>query len=246
MASASRKIVLVRLHEWLHEPCRDQLETPKSSGIYGPFESEYDLRRRVPSLKKPELTLLAKSGAFNWTREKHRRRTALWNAERAGQYAGTLFENIPDEHEIQAIAPLRLMTIEERLVADFEKHRSDAWPAPDGISPAEMNTASVLLAASLKGMPDGMYARIAGAVIARQRPGTAKGFIFLSLEDETGISNAIINPYLYERNRIAVTRGKLLRIEGTLQNQDGVINVRASALYVLTLSDVHVRSHDFH
>jgi error-prone DNA polymerase len=110
----------------------------------------------------------------------------------------------------------------------------------------EMNTAGVVPASSLHGMPDGTYARIAGAVIARQRPGTAECFIFLSLEDETGISNAIINPQLYERNRITVTRGKFLRIDGTLQNQDGVINVRASAVHVLALSDVDMRSHDFH
>jgi error-prone DNA polymerase len=83
-------------------------------------------------------------------------------------------------------------------------------------------------------------------VIARQRPGTASGFVFLSLEDETGISNAIINPHLYERNRVAVTRGKILRVEGTLQNQDGVISVKASGVCVLDLSDVDVRSHDFH
>src|SRR5207245_6092296 len=98
----------------------------------------------------------------------------------------------------------------------------------------------------LRAIPDGIYTCIAGAVIARQRPGTAEGFVFLSLEDETGISNAIINPYLYERNRAAVTRGKFLRIEGTLQNQDGVINLRASAVRVLKLSEVEVRSHDFH
>ncbi|MES2390906.1 MAG: OB-fold nucleic acid binding domain-containing protein [Acidobacteriota bacterium] len=100
--------------------------------------------------------------------------------------------------------------------------------------------------ASLREIPDGTYTRIAGAVIARQRPGTAEGFIFLSLEDETGISNAIINPQLYERNRITVTRGKFLRVDGTLQNQDGVINVRASAVHVLALSDVEMQSHDFH
>jgi error-prone DNA polymerase len=93
---------------------------------------------------------------------------------------------------------------------------------------------------------DGIYTRIAGVVIARQRPSTASGFIFLSLEDETGISNAIINPHLYERNRVAVTRGKILRVEGTLQNQDGVISVKASVVRVLTLSEVDVRSHDFH
>lgn len=83
-------------------------------------------------------------------------------------------------------------------------------------------------------------------MIARQRPGTASGFIFLSLEDETGISNAIINPSLYERRRVAVTRGKFLRVDGTHQNQDGVINVRACAVYVLKFSEVEVRSHDFH
>ena len=212
----------------------------------GPYASEYDLRRRVSSIKKPELTLLAKAGAFNWTGEKHHRRTALWNAERAGQSAGPLFEHIRDEYELQIVSPLRPMTTEERLVADFGSTGVTLGPHPMAYHRAEMNAAGVLPAASLRGMPDGTYARIAGAVIARQRPGTAEGFIFLSLEDETGISNAIINPQLYERNRITVTRGKFLRVDGTLQNQDGVINVRASAVHVLALSDVDMRSHDFH
>ncbi|WP_260735488.1 OB-fold nucleic acid binding domain-containing protein [Tunturiibacter lichenicola] len=159
---------------------------------------------------------------------------------------GQLFENTPDEYEQQATAPLRLMTTDERLVADFESTGVTLGPHPMAYHRAELNAAGVLSAASLRGMPDGMYTRIAGAVIARQRPGTAEGFIFLSLEDETGISNAIINPHLYERNRVTVTRGKFLRVEGTLQNQDGVINVRASAVRVLTLTDVNMRSHDFH
>jgi error-prone DNA polymerase len=110
----------------------------------------------------------------------------------------------------------------------------------------ELNHDGITPAANLRRIADGTYTRIAGAVIARQRPGTASGFIFLSLEDETGISNAIIHPTLYERNRVAVTRGKFLRVDGTLQNQDGVINVRASAVHVLKLSAVDVRSHDFH
>lgn len=214
--------------------------------IDGPFSSEYDLHRRVPSIKKTELTLLAKAGALNWTGEKHHRRTSLWNAERAGQSAGPLFQNIPDEHELQAIAPLNPMTTEERLVADFQSTGVTLGPHPMAYHRAQMNAAGILPAASLRGLPDGTYARIAGAVIARQRPGTAQGFIFLSLEDETGISNAIINPQLYERNRVTVTRGKFLRVDGTLQNQDGVINVRASAVHVLDLSDADMKSHDFH
>jgi len=138
------------------------------------------------------------------------------------------------------------MTSEERLVADFGGTGLTIGPHLMSYHRADMNRAGVTPAADLRRKPDGIYTRIAGVVIARQRPGTASGFVFLSLEDETGISNAIINPHLYERNRVAVTRGKILRVEGTLQNQDGVISVKASAVRVLDLSAVDVRSHDFH
>ena len=218
----------------------------ESRRMDGPFTSEYDLQRRVPSIRRGELTLLAKVGAFNWTGEKHHRRTALWRAERAGQSVGPLFEDVPDEHELATATPLRTMTTEERLVADFSGTGLTMGPHPMAYHRAEMNRAGVIRAADLRTMPDGMHARIAGAVIARQRPGTAEGFIFLSLEDETGISNAIINPQLYERNRVAVTSGKFLHVEGTLQNQDGVVSVKASAVRVLRLSDADMRSHDFH
>jgi error-prone DNA polymerase len=218
----------------------------ESREVDGPFASEYDLQRRVPSVRKTELTLLAKVGAFNWTGEKHHRRTALWRAERAGQSIGPLFANTPDEHELQTSAPLPPMTTEERLVADFGGTGQTMGPHLMSYHRADMNRAGVTPAADLRRKPDGIYTRIAGVVIARQRPGTASGFVFLSLEDETGISNAIINPHLYERNRVAVTRGKILRVEGTLQNQDGVISVKASGVCVLDLNDVDVRSHDFH
>jgi error-prone DNA polymerase len=95
-------------------------------------------------------------------------------------------------------------------------------------------------------LPDGCFARIAGAVITRQRPATAAGFIFLSLEDETGIANAIVRPDIYEQNRVAVTRGKFLRIEGILQNQDGVISVKVSTVHVMDVGDIEMRSRDFH
>ncbi len=212
----------------------------------GPFISEYDLKRRVLSIRKTELTLLAKAGAFNWTGKKHDRRTALWRAERAGQSVGPLFENIPDEFEIDETSPLLRMTIDERLVADFFIAGFTIGPHPMAYHRAEMNEAGVLRAADLKAVPNGTFVRIAGAVIARQRPGTASGFIFLSNEDETGISNAIIHPKLYDRNRVTVTQGKFLVIEGILQNQDGVISVKASATRVLKRTDVEMRSHDFH
>jgi error-prone DNA polymerase len=189
---------------------------------------------------------LAKTGALNWTGEKHHRRTALWRAERAGQSVGPLFESISDEHETDTSTPLLPMTTEERLIADFNSTGLTMGPHPMAYHRAEMNSSGVTPAANLQGMRDGVYASIAGAVIARQRPGTAGGFIFLSLEDETGISNTIIHPELYERNRLAVTRGKFLLVEGTLLNQDGIVSVKASCVRVLKLSEVNVRSHDFH
>jgi error-prone DNA polymerase len=73
-----------------------------------------------------------------------------------------------------------------------------------------------------------------------------KGFIFLSMEDETGIANAIITPYLYERERLIVTRAKSLLVEGTLQKQDGVIHIKAKRLVALSGKALEVKSHDFH
>jgi len=92
-------------------------------------------------------------------------------------------------------------------------------------------------------------------VIARQRPGTAKGFVFMSLEDETGISNAIFTPDLMEQHRVVITSEKFLILEGILQNQDGVISVRVERVAPLReiyetervdITDAEVQSYDFH
>ena len=110
----------------------------------------------------------------------------------------------------------------------------------------ELNAMGVLRAADLASIRNGAYVRIAGAVIARQRPGTAKGFVFLSLEDETGISNAIITPGTFDQNRFTVVGGRFLLIEGRLQNVDNVISVKADRVEVLPVSEAVVVSHDFH
>jgi error-prone DNA polymerase len=104
----------------------------------------------------------------------------------------------------------------------------------------------VLSAVELRRCRDGEFVKTAGCVIARQRPGTAKGFIFLSMEDETGIANVIVTPDLYERERLTVVRSKFLLAEGVLQNQDGVIHVKATRLTALVDSAMELRSHDFH
>jgi integrase len=87
---------------------------------------------------------------------------------------------------------------------------------------------------------------VAGCAIARQRPGTAKGFVFLSLEDETGISNVIVNPDLYEKYRMVINREKFLRVEGVLQNQDHTISIKASRVLPISITGAETQSHDFH
>ena len=138
------------------------------------------------------------------------------------------------------------MTAEERLVADFHGTGMTVGPHPMAYYRDELNAMGVLRAADLAGIRNGTYVRIAGAVIARQRPGTAKGFVFLSLEDETGISNAIITPDTFDENRFTVVGGRFLLIEGKLQNVDNVISVKADRVEVLPVSEAAVASHDFH
>src|SRR5437667_12470931 len=118
------------------------------------------------------------------------------------------------------LSPLRQMTDEERLVTDFHGSGMSTGPHPMTYCREALSKLQVKRACDLPRVPDGQYTRVAGCVIARQRPGTAKGFVFLSLEDETGISNVIVNPDIYEKYHVVINREKFLRVEGVLQNQD--------------------------
>ena len=138
------------------------------------------------------------------------------------------------------------MNIEERLSADYSGTGLTVGKHPLHYRRQELRARNVLAACELRNYQDGTYVLAAGCVIARQRPGTAKGFIFLSMEDETGIANVIITPDLYERERVVVSRSKFVLVEGALQNQDGVIHVKAKRIQPLAFTDLEVHSHDFH
>jgi error-prone DNA polymerase len=138
------------------------------------------------------------------------------------------------------------MNVKERLVADYAGTGLTVGKHPMYYRRAELGRSNILSAAELRTCRDGEFVRTAGCVIARQRPGTAKGFIFISMEDETGIANVIVTPDLYERDRIVVTRSRFLLVEGPLQNQDNVIHVKATRLVALSDRALEVRSHDFH
>ena len=138
------------------------------------------------------------------------------------------------------------MTDSERLVADFRGTGMTVGPHPMAFYREQIAKLGVRRANELEHLPNGMRVRIAGAVIARQRPGTAKGFVFLSLEDETGIANAIIDPDTFAQNRVVVVNQLFLFIEGKLQHQDNVISVKAEAIRPLPLPSAAAASHDFH
>jgi error-prone DNA polymerase len=213
----------------------------------GLFQSAEDLALRVPLLNRKELTLLARIGALNKLNAIEHRRDALWQVDRAGKMEGPLLRQNSEwlQEEVQVL-PLRQMTTEERLVSDYAGTGLTVGKHPMYYRRAELQRQRVLSALELKTYRDGEFVRTAGCVIARQRPGTAKGFIFLSMEDETGIANVIVTPDLYESDRLTVTRSKFLLVEGVLQNQDGVVHVKATQLVSLSSEGLELRSHDFH
>jgi error-prone DNA polymerase len=216
------------------------------------FSSIDDLKLRVLGLQKSELTALAEIGALNFVGSKpgFHRRDALWQIERVSRPTGSLFEACerPEtENESSAEhSPLQQMTAEDRLVADFRNTGMTVGPHPLSYHRQELKREGILSARDLHHLSDGAQVRVAGSVIARQRPGTAKGFVFLSLEDETGISNAIITPQLFRQDHVTIVHQQFLLIEGRLQNQDNVISVKAERVLPLLVTRAETTSHDFH
>ncbi len=211
------------------------------------FRSAGDLAQRVPELNRRELTLLARIGALNRIDHVAHRRDALWQVEWAGRPEGPLLSQQSNAlREEDRSLPLVQMTVEERLVADYKGTGLTVGRHPMHYRRAELRAQGILSSHDLRSCRDGVFVRAAGCVIARQRPGTAKGFVFLSMEDETGIANVIVTPDVYERNRLVVTRSKFLLVEGALQNQDGVIHVKAARLTPLAHAGIEMHSHDFH
>jgi error-prone DNA polymerase len=144
-----------------------------------------------------------------------------------------------------ACSPLAPMSDEERLIADFRGAGLTVGRHPMARRREELAAHGVWRAVELKGLPDGRQVRVAGCVIVRQRPGTAKGFVFLSLEDETGIANIIVEPDLFQRERQTLVSASFLIVEGVLQNQDHVTSVKARHVSPLS-AGAAPQSHDFH
>ncbi|HVO61643.1 MAG TPA: error-prone DNA polymerase [Terriglobales bacterium] len=210
-----------------------------------PFTSIEDLARRVPQLNRENLATLARIGALNnlSTDATLHRRDALWQVEKAIRRSGPLLEGTL---EVDSRSPLRQMNVEERLVADYEGTGLTTGYHPMAYRREFLRKQGIKSALELKQLAHGKTATIAGCVIIRQRPGTAKGIIFMTLEDETGTARVIISPDFYDNNRMAVLRDRFVLVSGMVQNQDGVVHLKAQGIKPLAISAATMPSHDFH
>jgi error-prone DNA polymerase len=208
-----------------------------------PFASIQDLVDRVPELRKDELRKLSEIGALNFiTSSPTHRRAALWDSELAIRPTGPLFANpqslIPN--------PLPRMTETDRLNSDFRGTQLTIGKHPMAFHREKLNALGVTPASQLQFVRNGRLVRTAGCIICRQRPGTAKGLLFLSIEDETGVSNAVVMPDVFDRERKTILNNSYLVIDGEMQNIDNVYTVRAAHFEPLHVAEEAVPSHDFH
>jgi error-prone DNA polymerase len=234
----------------------------------GRFRSIEDLVART-GINREELSVLAEIGALSAFG--HTRREALWQVERAIRPTGELFEEGVQSHNLAKLescdvvsspgpssqdrkfarsqdeeCPLPPMSAVERVVADYEGTGLTIGPHPMAMRREEMSLRGALRASDLPRQRHGRRVRVAGAVITRQRPGTAKGFVFLTLEDETGIANIIIRPDLFAEQRLTVINEPFLLVEGILQNQEGVTSVRAERMAGVGGAGVEIEGRDFY
>jgi error-prone DNA polymerase len=203
------------------------------------FTSLDDFKRRV-RLNKDELRTLAEIGALNCFA--NHRRDALWEVERPVR-PDDLFESNSARGDVTS--PLEPMNYAERIQCDFAGMNLTTGKHPMALLRPRLH--DIWRAADLPKVPHGSRIRIAGSVICRQRPGTAKGFVFISLEDETGVSNAIVTPPMFEANRLVITEESFLVIEGRLQHVENVIHVKAEKIERLEHGGfAGPESYDFH
>jgi error-prone DNA polymerase len=189
-----------------------------------PFTSTGDLARRA-ALQRDELEALAHAGAlagFGLTR-----RQALWQVAAVERDATSLLARVrPPRPQ----APLPSMSAFEEMAADYATTRLTTGPHVMTHFRERLRADGVVATEELARLRHGARVRVAGHVIVRQRPGTAKGMCFLTLEDETGTANAFLTPPTYERWRVLLNTSPLIEVDGPLEHREGVSHVRVERL----------------
>ena len=240
-------------HDWTEtsQPAHDSRRTADREPLAvspepdRPRFATIDALIQSAALRRDEVAVLAEIGALASFGQD--RRGALWQVERAVRVAGPLLDQPAlAEDEQRRPSPLARMSLAERVSADYAGTGLTIGPHPMALRRGDLALRGVLRASDLPAGRHGRRVRVAGAVITRQRPGTAKGFVFLTLEDETGIANVIVTPDLFAASRATVVGEAYLLVEGVLQIQEGVTAVKADRLLGLAGSGPAIDSHDFH
>ena len=204
------------------------------------FASVYDFMRRT-EFSAAERRMLALAGALNGLAE--HRRSALWQVEESGS-SDELFRLAPMTETEPVLSPLERMTHLERLQADYATLGLTTGRHPMALMRPQMT--DTVRAGDLKQVRHGAQVKVAGSVITRQRPGTAKGVCFITLEDESGHANAIVWPKLFEEYRLVINLESALVITGHVQNESGVVHVIATAIAAMPgLGMPEQASHDY-
>jgi error-prone DNA polymerase len=204
-----------------------------------PYLSIDDLIDRVPSINKREIRALSIAGAFNFDNTVHRRE-ALWQSELAIQPIGDLFSEVVERPP--AAEFLTKMEGVELVDADLRKTGISIGRHPMAFARDDMKQRGILAAYQLKTVKKGEIAAFGGAVIIRQRPMTAKSVVFITLEDETGFSNFVVMPDVFEKYREVITQNHFLIIKGV--GEDGTV-IKALHFEPITKFNIEVVSHNF-
>jgi error-prone DNA polymerase len=212
-----------------------------------PFLSMADFCRRI-ELNAAERSTLAETGAF--AQLGGSRRQAMWQVAGFGRW-GELYDRQATDAQpapdLSGACPLPEMSVKEEVAADFRFTGVSSGPHPMSFLRESLKAKGVISAEQLPRVAGGQRARIAGLVIVRQRPGTAKGLVFLTLEDETGFANAMVSAADFERHRLLLIRARALIVEGTVQRHEGVISLRADRFTLIQDAATQVEvSHDFY
>jgi error-prone DNA polymerase len=206
----------------------------------GPFQDVEEFVRRVPAANRRDVRGLSLSGAFDLEANVHRR-LALWQSELATRPAGELFRNVPvADREAAFIRPMSGLELVE---TDMRSTTVSLREHPMAFIRDELKGQGVLSASDTMHLQKKDIVSVAGAVIVRQRPGTAKGVVFITLEDETGHSNFIVMPDTFERFRPVIVQNSFLLIRG-IAEEGGLIKGLFFEPIGTLATNVH--SHDFH
>ena len=186
---------------------------------------------RCKGLSKEEMTTLAELGALSGLQRTPNRRDALWQVSAWEKQHSLRFQT----QEGVDTSPLASMTPVEEMEADFRSSGVSIGAHPLSFFRAELSTRSVLRIDELSVGQTGRCVTVAGLCIIRQRPPTAKGFLFLTLEDETGLLNVIVKPQLLEEQRSVIYGTRLLLLRGVIERNGNAVQLKATHIDNLPL-----------